>query len=146
MLPSGTYTVTNGTGGANVGPISVNFTVPPLATWANQSSLNNATVTRANGLTITWTGGGSSEGSYIDITGGSSFNTAGPSFLGWECAAPIGPGTFTVPPTVLLAVPPGIVNGNLQVSTNFSQLVTVPGTNIAFFSGSNAVSVPINWK
>ena len=146
LLPAGAYTVTNGTGGTNVGPFTASFTVPPFATWSNENALNNATVTRANGLTITWTGGNTTEGSYIDIQGGSSFNTTGPSFVGWECAAPIAAGTFTVPPYVLLAVPAGVVNGNLQMSTNFNELVTVSGTNIGIFGGSNTVSVPINWK
>jgi hypothetical protein len=146
LLPPGTYTVTNGTGGTNIGPISVNFTVPPFATWSNQNALNNATAARANGLTITWTGGGTSEASYIDIQGGSSFNTSTQSFVGWECAAPISAGTFTVPPSVLLAVPAGVVNGSLQVSTSFNALVTVPGTNLAWAYGSNTVSIPINWK
>jgi len=140
LLPSGTYTVTNGSGGAGVGAITANFTVPPFATWTNQNALTNSTVARANGLTVTWSGGSSSGGSYIDIQGNSSNGS-----ISFECAAPIASGTFNIPSSALLALPPG-QGGSLGVGTYFFAPVSVPGFNLAGVAGSNIVGVPINWK
>jgi uncharacterized protein (TIGR03437 family) len=95
----GTYTVT-GTGGADVGPFTVSLTIPAVPIWTNQANL--VSVTRANGLTVTWSVGTSQ---VITITGTSftdANQTTGASF---SCRAAGGAGTFTVPPGVLLALP-----------------------------------------
>jgi uncharacterized protein (TIGR03437 family) len=143
LLPSGIWTVNNGAGGANVGPITSSFTVPPFATWSNQNALANSSVTRSNGLTVTWSGGSSSGGSYIDIQGSAPYGTSGNDQT-FECAAPIAAGTFTIPPSVLLALPAG--GGGLQFGTYFFAITTAPGFNLAYATGSNVVSIPINWK
>jgi hypothetical protein len=142
-LPSGTYTVTNGAGGAGVGPITASFTVPPSAVWTNQNTLANSTVTRSNGLTITWSGGSSSPGSYIDIQGNAAYGSSG-NTQNFECAAPIAAGTFTIPPSTLLALPAG--GGGISFATYFFVNATVPGFNLAYATGSNEVNVPIQWK
>jgi hypothetical protein len=53
-LAAGTYTFT-GSGGPDVGSFTATYPMPPAFTWTNQSSL--ATIVRANGATVTWTGG-----------------------------------------------------------------------------------------
>jgi uncharacterized protein (TIGR03437 family) len=136
LFPSGNYTVTNGAGGANVGPTSAGFTVPAFATWTNQTALNNSAVTRSGGLTLTWSGG-SSAGTYIDIQG----NSGGTTF---ECAAPAAAGTFTVPASALLGLPLG--NGSLQLGTYFFESIVVPGFNLGYATGSNAISIPVTWR
>jgi uncharacterized protein (TIGR03437 family) len=147
LLPSGPYTVSNGSGGANVGPVSANFTVPPFIAWTNQNTLSQSTVTRANGVTVTWTGGTSAYGGYADIQGSAPFrgtNGSASNSVFFECTAPISAGTFTVPPSVLLAMP--AVGGSLQVGNNFDELIAMPGINLAVASGSNATSVPVTWE
>jgi uncharacterized protein (TIGR03437 family) len=102
-LQSGLVTVT-GPGGADVGPFSVSLNMPPQLVWTNQGSL--ATVNRASGLTVNWTGG-STEGFGVVLMGQSatdSSQTTGASFF---CLASATAGTFTIPPSVLLALPAG---------------------------------------
>ena len=95
----GNYTVT-GPGGADVGPFTAMLAIPSLAVWTNQASLT--TVTRANGLTVTWTGGASQ---YILITGGSFTDTSLNTGAIFFCLASGDAGTFTVPASVLLTLP-----------------------------------------
>jgi len=56
FLDAGQYTLT-GAGGKDIGAINAPFSIPQFA-WTNRpSGTNNLTVTRGQGLTITWTGG-----------------------------------------------------------------------------------------
>ncbi len=53
---AGTYTIDNGSGGADVGPFTATLTVPgPLLVWTNAD--NSLTVDRSAGVDIQWTGG-----------------------------------------------------------------------------------------
>jgi uncharacterized protein (TIGR03437 family) len=115
-IPStgGTFTFT-GSGGTNVGPFTVNVTFPnPLLSWTNQPAA--ATVTRTQGLQVTWTGG--SPGSYVIISG-SSMSAAGAN-ASYSCLAPVGAGTFTVPSYVLLFLPAGTGTTFVENSTPFA--------------------------
>ena len=144
-FPAGTYMVTNGTASAGVIPVSATFTVPAFATWTNQNALANSTVTRANGLTVTWSGGDSTEGSYIDISGNSQIpGGASGATVGFECVALASARTFTIPPSTLLALP--AAGGGLVLSSYFFESVDVPGFNLAWATGSNGASVPVTWK
>jgi len=144
-FPAGTYTVTNGSVGNGVVPVSASFTEPAFATWTNQDALANSTVTRANGLTVTWSGGDSSEGSYIDISGGSAIpGSANGATVTFECVALASNGTFTIPPSALLALPAG--GGGLGLSSYFFEAISVSGFNLAYATGSNGTNIPITWK
>jgi hypothetical protein len=145
-FPAGAYTATNGNVGAGVVPVSANFTIPAFATWTNRNSLANSTATRANGLTVTWSGGDSSTGSYIDISGNSNLpgSTNGSSTVSFECVALASAGKFTIPPSTLLALP--AAGGSLALSSNFFESVDLPGFNLAWLTGSNGAGVPITWK
>jgi uncharacterized protein (TIGR03437 family) len=102
-------------GGANVGPFSLGFPIPQPVTWTNQASLLGSTVTRANGLTINWTGG--DPYGFVDIQGFAA-NTTGTFLVGYDCSAPLSAGTFTIPPSILLQMPTGPgAQATLQVST-----------------------------
>ncbi|MGB7761918.1 MAG: hypothetical protein WBL61_18940 [Bryobacteraceae bacterium] len=98
-----------GTGGADVGAFNGSVVFPVPLVWTNASS--DGTVTRASGVTTTWTGGASN--TYVHISGSAvSSNLAfSASFV---CNALWSAGTFTVPPAVLLALPAG--SGSLSVS------------------------------
>lgn len=100
FLVPGSYTLT-GPGGADVGPINANFTIPTSPTLV--SPLNNTTVTRSSGMTVTWTGGGGDVSIQIN-SATDNLNTNGSRAM---CTAPGGSGTFTIPPYVLLALPAG---------------------------------------
>lgn len=100
FLVPGPYTVT-GNGGADVGPFNANISVPAASTLV--SPVNNGTATRANGMTVKWTGG--SENLQIQVNSCSD-NTCdnGASAI---CIVPASLGTFTIPPYVLEALPAG---------------------------------------
>jgi hypothetical protein len=72
------------------------------------------TVTRANGVTVTWSGG--DPAGYVQITG-TSFMTTGTSAISavgaiFTCTARTSDRSFTVPPVVLLTLPPsGMISG-----------------------------------
>lgn len=115
----GNYTVT-GPGGADVGPFTAMLSIPAPAVWTNQAGLN--TVTRANGLTINWTGGASQ---YIVISGGSFTDTTLNTGAIFQCLVAGDAGTFTVPANVLLALPAVAASPNGSVTF---QPATVPNT------------------
>jgi uncharacterized protein (TIGR03437 family) len=100
FLVPGAYTAT-GTGGSEIGPFTANITLPPPMTLV--SPLNNATVKRSNGLTVTWTGGIANEYLQIEVNSpGDAGNANGASAI---CTVAGNVGTFTVPAYVLLALP-----------------------------------------
>ena len=74
-------TPVSGTGGADIGSFNASFTHSHVATLVSPASGTNAAVNRANGFTLTWSGGTSD--SYIQIDGQSATdpsNTNGASF------------------------------------------------------------------
>jgi uncharacterized protein (TIGR03437 family) len=129
----GTFTF-KGTGGADVGPFTTGVSLPNPLTWTNAGS--DGTITRSNGVTVTWTGG--SSGTFVEITGYSSAAGFSSSFL---CTAPVSAGTFTVPAPVLLAMPAG--SGNLDLS-NYANYQTFTATGLDFGFSSGYVSDSIN--
>jgi uncharacterized protein (TIGR03437 family) len=134
----GTFTFNNGSGGPDVGA----FTTPQVqigspVTWSNTSSL--ATVTRSNGLTVTWTGG--EAGSYVGVTGVSltGITTNANSYLAglFSCQAPVSAGTFTVPPAVLLSLPPSTTLSESGVTIPLGFLVLSNSATPTTFSAPN---------
>jgi len=113
-LRQGTYTLT-ASGGADVGAFTSSLTIPAALTWTNMGGLS--LVTRANGVTVNWTGGTGT----VMIEGYSPITTpqnAGAVFI---CYAQASAGSFTVPPGVLLALPASaesqyLPTGRLMVS------------------------------
>ena len=86
----GTYSL-KGAGGKDVGPFTTSLTLGSLLTITGGLP---TTVTRSAGLTLKWTGGGSTDTVEIFGTSGTS-NT----FAEFVCITTAGPGTFTVPET-----------------------------------------------
>ncbi|PWU00287.1 MAG: hypothetical protein C5B51_25505 [Terriglobia bacterium] len=138
-LTAGTYTVT-GPGGADVGPFTATYTMPPPLVWTNQSSIT--TVNRASGVTINWSGGDPS--GYVTIAGASTAygaTAATTVTVAFTCTARVSDGSFTVPPVVLLALPPSssipgsniVTPGTLVVSSyaNPQTFGPPPGIEVA---------------
>jgi len=127
--------VFNGTAGSQVGAFSANVSFPnPLIVWTNQSAA--ATVSRSQGLTVTWTGG--APGTYVIITGSSASGSASGSFT---CFAPQSAGQFAVPSYVLLALPAGSGATTVQNSTN---LTTFSATGLDFGAALGNVGFTVN--
>ncbi len=126
--------VFNGAGGATVGKFTATVNFPnPLLNWTNQSAA--ATVTRSQGLLVTWTGGAA--GTYVIISGTSVSGTASGSYT---CIAPVAALQFTVPSYVLLSLPAGTGTTSVQNSTNFTSF-TATGLDFGGALGSVGISV-----
>ncbi len=115
FLVPGAYTVT-GAGGADVGSFTATLMIPALPTLT--SPVNNATVTRSSGMTVTWTGG---SGNVVIEVYSPTDNTC-TNGAGAVCAAPASSGTFTIPSSVLLALP----------TTNYAGFVFSTQTEASF--------------
>jgi uncharacterized protein (TIGR03437 family) len=92
----GTYTL-KGAGGKDVGPFTTSLNLGSLLTITGGLP---TTVNRSAGLTLNWTGGGSTDTVEIFGTSGTSTSTA--EFI---CITTAGVGTFTVPASVLNQLP-----------------------------------------
>jgi uncharacterized protein (TIGR03437 family) len=144
-IPSGAWNLAV-PGGANVGPLNVGFPIPQPIVWTNQASLLGSTIDRTKGLTITWTGG--DPNGYVDIQ---SFgqNTTGAYLAGYDCSVPISAGTFTIPPSALLHMPPGAgAMTTLQVSTFSLPFTTPPVAGFSALGNFSQLStvIPIVYK
>jgi hypothetical protein len=96
----GTFTFDNGSGGPDVGAFKASVSINPIV-WTNNTI---TTINRAQGQSITWTGGDAN--TYVSI-GGASFVSSGTKFLyaSFTCIAPATAHQFTIPAPVLLAMP-----------------------------------------
>jgi hypothetical protein len=125
---SGGTFIFNGAGGAVVGPFTATVNFPsPLLSWTNQPAAT--TVTRSQGLNVTWSGGAA--GSYVQIGGSSSSSNVSASYT---CIAPVAAGQFTVPTYILQAMPAG--SGTTSVENTFS----AKGLNNGISFGAVSVS------
>ncbi len=110
-LDPGVYTV-SGSGGRDVGGFTTSITVPPPLVWTNPPA-GNTPVARASGLTVNWSGG---DPYGVVFIGGQGFILTAPGsntvFAGvqFQCSARASAGTFTIPPAVLLTLPPQPAN------------------------------------
>jgi len=121
--------LTKRAGGADVGPFTASYAFPTPFSWTNQSSL--ATIVRANGVTINWTGG--DPAGYVTIAGQSTLagaTAATTATVSFTCTARVSDGTFTVPPVVLLAMPPTAAAPGATFATPGTLSVTHIGTTV----------------
>ncbi|HVO97023.1 MAG TPA: hypothetical protein VMT15_03110 [Bryobacteraceae bacterium] len=127
FLSPGAYTFA-GTGGADVASFSAPFTIPAPPTLTSPASGPNIAVTRADGITLTWSGGAGN--SIIQIQGGNSTDNTGSLGASFTCFAAASAGTFTIPPGVLLALPPGAFYGSVWNFVSYTYgTFSVPGLN-----------------
>jgi uncharacterized protein (TIGR03437 family) len=126
----------NGAGGTAVGSFKATLNFPnPILDWTNQTA--GATVTRADGVEVTWTGG--TPGSLVIIQGSSS-NDSGASGS-YTCAANQSALQFLVPAYVTATLPAG--TGTMTVE-NAASLVSFTATGLDFGIGIGFNSTQIN--
>jgi len=137
-LAAGTYNFT-GSGGPDVGSFSASYTMPPVFAWTNPAAAAN--IVRANGVIVNWTGG--DPAGYVTISGQSNLTgatAASTVSVSFTCTARVTDGTFTVPPVVLLAMPPTAaapratfaVPGSLSVSHVGTMVTQIQASGIEF--------------
>ena len=102
-LVAGNYTFNNGGGGADVGGFTASFTQPANINWTNKNAISS--LNRANGQTVTWTGGDSN--SLVQIYGYSLSELSENAITGFfSCLERASAGSFNIPGAILLALPP----------------------------------------
>jgi len=125
-----------GAGGTDVG--SFNTTIDfsnPILNWTNQSAAAN--IDRSQGLPVTWTGG--NPGTYVVITGtGGNGQVLPPIIAGFTCVVPVEARQVTVPPYILLGIPPG--NGAAQIQNNIYLPFTASGLDVGLALGNVSIS------
>jgi len=114
-----TFAATGASEAGGVGSFTEGLSAPAPLVWSNAGSLGS--VTRSQGVTVDWTGGGNG---FVEISGSSTAASASGTFdASFTCNAAAGAGTFTVPASVLLALPVGsgsLSVGNYTLPENFS--------------------------
>jgi uncharacterized protein (TIGR03437 family) len=149
ILPSGfipaaggTFAFTNGSGSTAIGPMNGAgiMMFPPLV-WTNMNQL--AMVNRAQGATVTWSGG--SPGTFVVIRGTVAVAPGANSSVSYACAAPVSAGRFTIPPSLLLAIPVGmgdLVLNNVSIPTTFS----ASGLDAGIVFGQIGTNIPVSYQ
>ena len=110
-LAPGAYTISGsgGSGTGAVGSFTQQYNIPTLPNLTSPASGANVNVTRANGVTVTWSGG--SANGVVQIQGMSATDSSFTNGANFTCFVAANAGTFTVPPAVLLALPAGTFGG-----------------------------------
>jgi hypothetical protein len=132
FLDPGAYTA-SAPGGADVGPFSQNFTIPPPLTWTNQNDIT--TIDRSTSLDVTWTGGDPNGTIIIDgLSSGATFT----------CTAKTSDQHFSIPDFVLLSLPPtGSSAPAALVTLLLSTASTTPFTASGLDSGTISSTVAV---
>ncbi|MCU0226736.1 MAG: hypothetical protein MUF01_03785 [Bryobacterales bacterium] len=108
FLDPGSYTISNGSGGADVKAFSVTRNVPSLFTWTNRNAIS--AVNRSQSLTVTWTPGNNPDD--VAAIFGTSYSIPKRVASVVFCFAPANAGTFTIPQYVLAAMVPSDTTGS----------------------------------
>jgi uncharacterized protein (TIGR03437 family) len=138
----GSFTIDDGSGGADIGAFKANVTVPASTlTWTNQDSFTN--VPRSQDLQLTWSGGSANVAVF-----GSSADPNTNALTAFTCVAPAGASQMTVPSWVLGALPAsglsseGARVGYLSIATVLSQPVRfqASGVDAGFINWAQSIS------
>ena len=144
FLPNGgsTYNFNNGSGSAAVGPlVGASVTVLQPVVWTNMNSLS--AINRAQGATVTWTGGVA--GTFVAIQGSAVGPAPDNTNVAFSCAAPVSAGRFTIPPSLLLAVPAG--TGKLVVNTvTIPRNFTASGLDLGIAFAQVGTNIPVAYQ
>jgi uncharacterized protein (TIGR03437 family) len=136
-IEPGSYSVSNGSGGANVGPFTWNLTLPDNVVPTNIP----ASIDLSRDWTLTWTGGQAfpvvSIIGYAGVPLGSSLF----SYSEFVCTAAGSSGQFTIPSAILKVIPPAGY-GSLGVRGVDIQLAGVPSSRFTI-SGSPGIDAGI---
>jgi hypothetical protein len=134
----GTYTFT-GTGGADIGAFTAEVTWPGGGGGFTFSTPGNPTsVTRSQGLTVTWSQpSNTAPGEFIQLSG-FAFVPNAPLGAEFACNVPLAAGRFAIPSAVLLALPSqaGLATpqAQLEVDLIVSTTFTAPGADLGLIT------------
>jgi uncharacterized protein (TIGR03437 family) len=145
-IAPGRYTF-SGTGGTDVGAFTGTVDVSPELLFTNTDAVK--TVTRAEGVTVHWTGGDPAR--LITITGQSTVSAT--NFATFLCFENQSAGRFTVPASVLNQMPASpvaangaVTRGSLTIYSYFDNRIAIPGLDLATASGEWLITVTMQYK
>lgn len=101
FLIPGNYTIT-GTGGKDVGAFTATANIPVSPTLTSPKSSSGLTVSRSQGMTVTWNGNGST--GHVELVLGSPSASDPNTSSSVTCLVPASAGTFTIPPYMLVTL------------------------------------------
>jgi uncharacterized protein (TIGR03437 family) len=141
----GTITV-SGPGGADVPSFSTSIALPVLPTMTSPppDSVNSLSVTRSSGLTVSWSGGSANE--YIELDGLSATDNTYTYGASFQCTASAGSGSFTIPPSVLLALPAGNSGGLYFRPTVMPLNLTGTGLAVTYLNSQYEYYAPLAFQ
>jgi hypothetical protein len=129
-LMSGAYTLSNGSGGANIGPFRLGLIIPPPLVWTDPGA--PGPIVRSQGVTLKWTGADPDEPILIMGTVGQSQPSGATTVTQFVCHARASDGGFFVPPQILLALPSSEA-GSLALGAETAQTrFTATGLDLGF--------------
>jgi uncharacterized protein (TIGR03437 family) len=143
-LEPGQYTISapGGNGPNAVGQFNVQYTLPQMITWSNQTSIS--TITRSAGQQVTWTGG--DPNSFVYIIGSSFGQNVASTFY---CIERTSAGQFNIPSYVLSNLPPssGDIPGILMVGgvTNPTRF-TATGLDAGYITASSMSQQSVTYR
>jgi uncharacterized protein (TIGR03437 family) len=111
-LAPGNYSLTNGSGGQDVGGFQAKLAVPASLTWTNRDGLTE--VSRNHDLTLTWTTSGL-DTELVTVFGISVPDASSEPWAALLCSTPADAGQLTVPSWVLSAMPPSATSAGLPL-------------------------------
>lgn len=129
FLNPGTFTLNNGTGGADIGGFKASVTIPSAPTLTSPTQANaSAGITRSGGMTVNWTGGSANGNLVIAVSSATDVSfTLGSTAA---CFVQGSAGSFTIPSYVMLSLLSGNF-ANLSFQPNTPE-VPVTGPGIGF--------------
>ena len=115
------------------------------------STLNNVTsVARSQGLTVIWTPPGNPDPNMFIQISGFAYAQGLPWGAEYVCNAPLAAQRFTIPPAVLLALPPqpvgGLPSGTLEIDLIITKQFTAPGADVGTINWIAASPQPFSYQ
>jgi hypothetical protein len=152
FLVPGAYVFNNGAGGANVGSFNANFNFLGNVDWTNKNAIT--TVNRSQGVTVTWSGG--DPNGTVQIYGYSVSDASENAVAGFfNCIERNSAGRFTVPASVLLALP-ATPSGGISLGAPLAGLsiggvsnpvsFTAPGLDVGTIFSTNVLLKSVNFQ
>jgi hypothetical protein len=146
----GTFQFSN-TGGADIGAFQTELTLTQPFVWTNETTIT--TVSRANGLEVTWSNG--MPNSYIWITGSSS-DGANPvsTITAFNCTVDAAAGRFTIPAAVLSSLLPSFTAQGVDYPTGqlalanyaYPSSFSAPGLDAGMKGALHSISILVNYR
>jgi uncharacterized protein (TIGR03437 family) len=131
FLEPGDYAVSNGAGGADVGPFQASLKIPAPITWTNRRDFARL-VPRGRNVTLTWTGGDPKR-ECVFIMGASVDANVG-AMRGFVCTERADALKFELPGRITGELPQGRLPAGADYPTGFLSVGTLPLPETAKFT------------